>query len=114
MKCCLRDYAFPHRCIALSPLQHSISACTPVEHQENEAVVKALCNSILPRLDCRDADMFASLVHDLWPHSKVDMSRHDQLSEIDEDEEIDANSRNHTRGLYSGIYMCVSLCDLLC
>ena len=42
-----------------------------LSNEENEALVTALRNTFLPRLFDRDASLFATLVHDLWPDVNV-------------------------------------------
>ena len=51
-----------------------------LSNEENEALVTALRNTFLPRLFDRDASLFATLVHDLWPDVNVAL-RFDGLSE---------------------------------
>ena len=41
---------------------------TDLQRDESEAVVTALHNIVMPRLDDRDANVFATLIKDLWSH----------------------------------------------
>ena len=55
---------------------------------ESKAVVTALRNIVLPRLDQRDASVFAKIVKDLWPHVTLD----DTTREMTRQPEVDDQS----------------------
>ena len=43
------------------------------EREEEEALVTALRNTFMPRLLDRDASIFTTLIHDLWPEVGIPM-----------------------------------------